>query len=82
MDDAGELGGEAAEAALSTPSHLLIGRPAHGELVISDVTALTAHALLAMGDASVDPSTMGLSRGEIAALEAIGVLVPSAWSCE
>ena len=82
LDDAGELGGEAAEAALSTPSHLLIGRPAHGELVISDVTALTAHALLAMGDASVDPSTMGLSRGEIAALEAIGVLVPSAWRCE
>jgi hypothetical protein len=67
---------------VTRPTCLVIGRPAHGELVISDITAATADALALMGDEAVEPTTVGLSKGEAAALEAVGVLVPAAWKCD
>ena len=66
---------------VNRPICLAIGRPAHGELVITDITRATADALLNM-DEAVEPASVGLSKGEAAALEAVGVLVPSAWKVE
>jgi hypothetical protein len=67
---------------VTRPTCLVIGRPAATELVISDISAATADALERMGDDAVEPAAVGLAKGEAAALEAVGVLVPGAWKCD
>jgi hypothetical protein len=58
---------------------LAIGRSGD-EIVLTDVRASTAEALLKLAEAPADPVALGLARTEAAALEAAGVLVPAAWS--
>lgn len=73
-----EVGGDL----VTRPTCLVIGRPASTELVISDISPATADALERMGDDAVEPTAVGLAKGEAAALEAVGVLVPAAWKCD
>lgn len=81
-DDPGTPEDESAADLVTRPTCLVVGRPAHGELIISDITQATADALEAMGEQCVEPASVGLAKGEAAALEAVGVLVPAAWKCD
>ena len=81
-DDPGTPENETPADLVTRPTCLVIGRPAHGELVVSDITQATADALDAMGDRELEPASVGLAKGEAAALEAVGVLVPAAWKCD